>query len=924
VPPDKNVPAQAGQPTTSGPGGVFQAPAAPKAPFVTLYDQYNNPGAAATGSQDFEAGLEAYDDQTADDFAIPAAQNWQVTEVDVQGVYFNGAGPAASFNVVFYTNSGTLPSTPVYTATGLAYTNTSGNFVIPLTSPANLTGGATYWVSVQARQDFATNGQFGWQDRTVQSTSGAAFRNAGGGFACSSSNWVLKTTCVTTTDPDQVFRLVGTIGGGATATATPVGPTATPCALVPVLTEGFESGTLGAFASTVPTCVPGGCGWNSVTTAAHSGTRSAFAPDLPGITDQYLTTINPIAVPPGATLSFWHRWNLENTFDGAVLEFSTNGGTTWTDAGAAILTNGYNGTISSSFGSPISGRQAWTGNPNGTNFVQTTVNLAAFAGQNLLIRFRTADDSSVAPTGGGWWIDDIAVGASSCGTPTVGPTSTNTPVGPTATATCVGGGGPGGTPGPWRTSTPGPAESYRGGATTDGTYIYVYGGGDSLGNFVNDLWRWNPATETWTQLADMPTGKQNIQGAYWNGKIYVPGGYIGSHITENAIYDIATNTWTTGAPLPAAQSGQTAAYNGKIYNIGGNPGPQSTVTVYDIATNTWSTAASLPTANTYGRAITVGNYIYYVGGIAASTANTVYRYDPVANTWATMAPLQTARTSTELASNGTYIFAVAGGDATFFAGVPLPQSVEIYDIAANTWTYGNPIVQKVAAPAGGLVGGKLMIANGVDNTLYPVIAQVSNVSGGGGGCATPTVPPVVTNTPTVPPVVTDTPTVPPVATDTPTVPPVATDTPTTEATVEASATATATATVCTVSFNDVPPNSTFYTWIRCLACRGIVGGYPCGGPGEPCPGNYYRPNNNVTRGQVSKIISESAQFSDPVPSTQQTFEDVPVGSTFSLWIERLATRGIIQGYPCGGPFEPCVGPDNRPYFRPNNNVTRGQ
>jgi hypothetical protein len=80
----------------------------------------------------------------------------------------------------------------------------------------------------------------------------------------------------------------------------------------------------------------------------------------------------------------------------------------------------------------------------------------------------------------------------------------------------------------------------------------------------------------------------------------------------------------------------------------------------------------------------------------------------------------------------------------------------------------------------------------------------------------------------------------------------------------------------------------------------------------------------VTRGQVSKIVSESAQFADPVPSAQQTFEDVPPGSTFWVWIERLSVRGIIQGYPCGGPFEPCVAPNNRPYFRPNNNVTRGQ
>ena len=134
----------------------------------------------------------------------------------------------------------------------------------------------------------------------------------------------------------------------------------------------------------------------------------------------------------------------------------------------------------------------------------------------------------------------------------------------------------------------------------------------------------------------------------------------------------------------------------------------------------------------------------------------------------------------------------------------------------------------------------------------------------------------------------------------------------------------ATVTPCALRFSDVGQNNAFYSYIRCLACRGIVGGYPCGSPGEPCPGLYFRPNNNVTRGQVAKIVSEAAGFADPVPSTQQTFADVAPGSTFWGWIERLAGRGIIQGYPCGGPFEPCLPPTNRPYFRQNNNVTRGQ
>ena len=76
--------------------------------------------------------------------------------------------------------------------------------------------------------------------------------------------------------------------------------------------------------------------------------------------------------------------------------------------------------------------------------------------------------------------------------------------------------------------------------------------------------------------------------------------------------------------------------------------------------------------------------------------------------------------------DNTKLFAVMGGDATFFTGVPLPVSVEIYNIATNTWTLGNPVVTKAAAPSGGLAGGKLMVQGGVDGTTYYDLVQVSN------------------------------------------------------------------------------------------------------------------------------------------------------------------------------------------------------
>src|SRR3954463_10944718 len=68
---------------------------------------------------------------------------------------------------------------------------------------------------------------------------------------------------------------------------------------------------------------------------------------------------------------------------------------------------------------------------------------------------------------------------------------------------------------------------------------------------------------------------------------------------------------------------------------------------------------------------------------------------------------------------------------------------------------------------------------------------------------------------------------------------------------------------CPMNFSDVPPGSTFYDYILCLYCHNIIGGYPDG---------TFRPNANVTRGQLSKIVAKSAGFNGNPGS--QLFEDI--------------------------------------------------
>jgi hypothetical protein len=127
-------------------------------------------------------------------------------------------------------------------------------------------------------------------------------------------------------------------------------------------------------------------------------------------------------------------------------------------------------------------------------------------------------------------------------------------------------------------------------------------------------------------------------------------------------------------------------------------------------------------------------------------------------------------------------------------------------------------------------------------------------------------------------------------------------------------------------YEDVDGTNPFYQWINRLSMRGHMGGYPCGTvDAEPCikPDNrpYFRPFNNATRGQLSKIVSNAAGI-NTTPSGL-FYTDVQEDHPFYTWIMRLTEAGVMSGYDCGGPGEPCD-EENRPYFRPYNNVTRGQ
>lgn len=174
-----------------------------------------------------------------------------------------------------------------------------------------------------------------------------------------------------------------------------------------------------------------GSGVAFVTQTANVDTapNAAFTPEQSTVGNAYLDSPSFEVPASGGILTFRHAWNLEAGFDGAVLEISIAGGA-FADiitAGGTFVSGGYNGTISTAWSSPIGGRAAWT-NPAQASFATTEVELPpSSAGQNVVLRWRQANDSSVVATGTpGWWIDTIAVGADT------GPTEPTIQVTPTS------------------------------------------------------------------------------------------------------------------------------------------------------------------------------------------------------------------------------------------------------------------------------------------------------------------------------------------------------------------------------------------------------------------------------------------------------------------------------------------------------------
>ena len=164
--------------------------------------------------------------------------------------------------------------------------------------------------------------------------------------------------------------------------------------------------------------------------------------------------------------------------------------------------------------------------------------------------------------------------------------------------------------------------------------IYAIGGGVDGADARSTVEAYDPETDIWATVADMPTPRSLPGATVVNGKIYVISGFGQRRgnwglppLPAVEAYDPVTDNWTTLPDMPTkrATSG-VAESNGMVYTIGGsrvgNPWPAiSIVEVYNPETATWASGPNMPTSRARVATSVVDGTIYVIGGSTAGFSN---------------------------------------------------------------------------------------------------------------------------------------------------------------------------------------------------------------------------------------------------------------------------------------------------------------
>ena len=204
----------------------------------------------------------------------------------------------------------------------------------------------------------------------------------------------------------------------------------------------------------------------------------------------------------------------------------------------------------------------------------------------------------------------------------------------------------------------------------------------------------------WSQRAQLLEANSELSVAEANGKLYLLGGYPASRQTARTVqvYDIATDRWELGPPLPQPNNhGMAAGVNGRVYLIGGQPtdlseGPYvDTVYELDPARGTWVEKARMPTARSSGVAVVHDGRIYVAGG-RPPRGSDFAAYHPASDSWEVLPDLPAQRNHlTGEAINGR--IHIVGGRLGQGLSAQMTTAHDVFNPQTRTWTTAAPMLR---------------------------------------------------------------------------------------------------------------------------------------------------------------------------------------------------------------------------------------
>ena len=272
-------------------------------------------------------------------------------------------------------------------------------------------------------------------------------------------------------------------------------------------------------------------------------------------------------------------------------------------------------------------------------------------------------------------------------------------------------------------SFPGTPRRMAAGLTINGMGYLIGGNIAAPATYINDVWEYAPATDTWTQKANFPYTVATPAYFTINNVGFVVGGSqsAGVYVSTNKSYNPGSDTWTTRASFP--ENGITEPFqfviNGIAYvGTGARNGSivSSTMYAYNPNSDSWTQKASYPGPqgiNMAGFSIDSFGYAGIGQNGAGGFFNQFYKYDPSNNSWTQIAsfPGKARSAATYFVLNGK---AYVGGGVTVINGSAYSVGdFYEYDPTTNTWAavpgfpgqprqYATPIViNNVAYAVGG-------------------------------------------------------------------------------------------------------------------------------------------------------------------------------------------------------------------------------